>query len=56
MEGETSKILSILSGIPQRTVLGPLVFLLYTYDISTGIGSPVCVFTDDCVLYRIQIN
>ena len=53
MEGETSKTLKVLSGVPQGTVLGPLMFLLYINDISTGIGSSIRLFADDCVLYRI---
>ena len=53
VEGETSKTLNILSGVPQGTFLGPLMFLLYINDISTGIGSSIHLFADDCVLYRI---
>ena len=52
-EGETSKTLKVLSGIPQGTVLGPLMFSLYINDISTGISSSIRLFADDCVLYRI---
>ena len=52
VEGETSKTLKVLSGVPQGTVLGPLMFLLYINDISTGIGSSIRLFADDCVLYR----
>ena len=53
VEGETSKTLKVLSGVPQGTVLGPLMFLLYINDISTEIGSSIRLFADDCVLYRI---
>ena len=28
-------------------------FLLYINDVSTGIGSSIRLFADDCVLYRI---
>ena len=53
MEGETSNTLKVLSGVPQGMVLGPLMFLLYITDIGTGIGSSICLFADDCVLYRV---
>ena len=53
VEGETSNHLKVLSGVPQGTVLDPLMFLLYVNDISTGIGSSIRLFADDCVLYRV---
>ena len=44
---------SSVSGVPQGTVLEPLMFLLYINDIITNIDSPLRIFTDDCLLYRI---
>ena len=41
------------SGVPQGTVLGPLMFLIYINDINYNIQSSVCLFADDCVLYRV---
>ena len=41
------------SGVPQGTVLGPLMFLLYINDISNNIHSPLHLFADDCHFYRV---
>ena len=40
------------SGIPQGTVLGPLLFSLYINYITTDIDSEIMLFADDCVCYR----
>ena len=42
----------MISGVPQGTVLGPLLFLLYINDITNGINSEIRLFADDCILYR----
>ena len=52
VDGVSSPPVRVLSGVPQGTVLGPLMFLLYINDIATGISSPLRLFADDCLLYR----
>lgn len=42
----------VKSGVPQGSVLGPILFLLYVNDISNSISSTVRLFADDCVIYR----
>ena len=40
------------SGVPQGTVLGPVLFLLYINDINNNIQSPIRLFADDSIIYR----
>ena len=42
----------MLSGVPQGTVLGPLLFSLNINDITTDIDSEIRLFADDCVCYH----
>ena len=47
----TVRLGPVLSGVPQGTVLGPLLFSLYINDIATDIDSEIRLFADDCVCY-----
>ena len=44
---------SIESGVPQRSVLGPLLFLVYINDLERNIKSNVKIFADDTMYFSI---
>ena len=41
----------MLSGIPQGTVLAPLLFLIYINDLPLHVSSKVRLYADDAILY-----
>ena len=52
-EGHSSKSIEVASGVPQGTVLGPLLFLCFINDMPDCIKSSCRLFADDCLVYRI---
>ena len=52
INGVKSDCAPVLSGVPQGTVLGPMLFFLDINDISSDIESEIRLFADDCVCYR----
>ena len=52
LDGVASDPADVLSGVPQGSVLGPVLFLLYINDLPDDVNSSVRLFADDCVLYR----
>ena len=51
-DGNTSEYAHVRSGVPQGTVLGPILFLVYINDLPDSAKSKVRLFADDAVLYR----
>lgn len=56
LEGCPSNWLPVTSGVPQGSVLGPLLFLIYIDDIGIGINSSVRLFADDLIMYSEVLN
>ena len=54
--GQLSDEVRVTSGVPQGSVLGPLLFLAYVNDIWKNMESTIRLFADDCVIYRKIIN
>ena len=52
--GESSDISPVLSGVPQGTVLGPLLFLAYITNLPDCISNDTQArqFADDCVIIQ----
>ena len=52
VNGVKSDWAPVVSGVPQGTVLGTLLFSLHINDITADKESEIRLFTDDCVCYR----
>jgi retron-type reverse transcriptase len=50
--GKLSEEVRVTSGVPQGSVLGPLLFLAYVSDVWRNFESKIRLFADDCVIYR----
>jgi hypothetical protein len=53
LENTTSEKIAVTSGVPQGTVLRPILFLIYINDLPDYIKhSQIRLFADDSIIYR----
>ena len=50
--GQASDPVTVLSGVPQGSVLGPILFFSFINDLQDNIRSSVRLLAEGCVLYR----
>ena len=52
VDGDVSSWTSVLSVVPQGSVLGPILFLVYIDDLEEGVTGNILKFEDDTKLFR----
>ena len=56
LNGFSCDYTSIDAGVPQGSVFGPLLFLIYIHDLEKHIKSNVKLFGDDTMLFSVVNN
>jgi len=52
IKGNISTPCMVTSGVPQRSVLGPTLFLLYINGLPKALTCNVSLYTDDTLIYQ----
>ena len=53
LNGQSSSWTNVNAGVPQGSILGPLLFLIYINDLSDGLSSNAKLFADDTSLISV---
>ena len=53
LNGQSSSWTNVKAGVPQGSILGPLLFLIYIFDLADGLSSNTKLFANDTSLFSI---
>ena len=56
LNNKTSTVLPITYGVPQGSILGPILFSLYINEIPSKINCGIVLYADDTVIYHDDVN
>ena len=56
LNGQHSSWVDVKSGVPQESILGLLLFLIYINDLPNGLNSNAKLFADDTSLFSVVHN
>ena len=54
VDGAASEWIPIISGVPQRSVLGPLLFIIYTNEMFELVENRLFAYADDSILLAVD--
>ena len=53
LNGQSSSWTNVKAGVPQGSILGLLLFLIYINDLADGLSSNIKLFADDTSLFSV---
>ncbi|BHF73976.1 hypothetical protein SprV_0401706000 [Sparganum proliferum] len=56
LDGQQSAEVTVTSGVPQGSLLGPIIFLIYIDDCVHGLDCDIAMFADDLKLWAVILN
>ena len=56
LDGEISISVDVVSGVSQHSVLGPLLFVLYTFELFHIVGNHMVGYADDTTIYAVILR